>query len=37
MPGGLAVYKGEAMYMHGKRITPEQGKVYRNKGGGENV
>lgn len=23
------------MYMHGKRITPEQGKVYRNKGGGE--
>ena len=23
------------MYMQGKRITPEQGKVYQNKGGGE--
>lgn len=23
------------MYMDGKRITPEQGKIYRNKGGGE--
>lgn len=23
------------MYMQGKRITPEQGKIYQNKGGGE--
>lgn len=23
------------MYMQGKRITPERGKVYKNKGGGE--